>query len=717
MKLLVKNKFINICIIVLSLLFQIIPMYKLFIKGVYNWHIRQPETIEGVIEIIFYIICFSIVNYYFKDKKFILITISLSVFYLYNHGVILPFILSVLYFETLILIGRMIINIFSIKTGISNRKFIYEIVFGICFWIFIALLLSLLKHGTIIELRIMTIILFVISICYSIKKKIFKELFIVRLLKNISKMKKIEKEIIIILLMIILIQFAKSRFAFDYDSIWYGLRPEYVLVGKNSFYDNFQLIQFIHYYAKFMELLYFPLSGFKDYSYIYSLNIYMLLLITIYIYLICDNYKIFGLKRKILLLLIISIPTIANFASTAKTDLITVLFLLFTFDHILLFYRFHYYEYFYMSIFGFLLLTCLKETAFLYIPFLVIIFGSLFILKKKKKFRDLNNKKGVLLLLIMVFLIFLGIHYRTYKLTGYPLYPLLQDIFKKIGFEGKYPFNLRNKGIEGTQLDFFNIKKLYEVFFNPTNLPHIIMAWIGNSILFFFILLFVKLKKIKYNSVILASFFLFFSLIIYIMYFNKAGDGNYFIFPLIISLLIFYKLLIQVYNKDIVKTINIVIICFFIPFQLFYMIVSHSSWAWGTGKINFSLTKNLYGSEMITNSIYEQYDLLDILKYIKENNIRRALGEDNQGGLIINRLPLTIEDLKSSSGSYLGVPSIFENSEMFERYCKFAKIEILILPKDYNTIKDKNIRNFVKNFTQEKEKIYFNSYVIIKINK
>ena len=201
------------------------------------------------------------------------------------------------------------------------------------------------------------------------------------------------------------------------------------------------------------------------------------------------------------------------------------------------------------------------------------------------------------------------------------------------------------------------------------------------------------------------------------MYFNKAGDGNYFIFPLIISLLIFYKLLIQVYNKDIVKTINIVIICFFIPFQLFYMIVSHSSWAWGTGKINFSLTKNLYGSEMITNSIYEQYDLLDILKYIKENNIRRALGEDNQGGLIINRLPLTIEDLKSSSGSYLGVPSIFENSEMFERYCKFAKIEILILPKDYNTIKDKNIRNFVKNFTQEKEKIYFNSYVIIKINK
>ena len=56
MKLLVKNKFINICIIVLSLLFQIIPMYKLFIKGVYNWLIRQPETIEGVIEIIFYII-------------------------------------------------------------------------------------------------------------------------------------------------------------------------------------------------------------------------------------------------------------------------------------------------------------------------------------------------------------------------------------------------------------------------------------------------------------------------------------------------------------------------------------------------------------------------------------------------------------------------------------------------------------------------------------
>ena len=53
----------------------------------------------------------------------------------------------------------------------------------------------------------------------------------------------IETASIIIIAGIVLALFAKTNTAQDYDSLWYGLRSQYVLVGQNSFYDDLRPFQ------------------------------------------------------------------------------------------------------------------------------------------------------------------------------------------------------------------------------------------------------------------------------------------------------------------------------------------------------------------------------------------------------------------------------------------------------------------------------------------
>ena len=723
MKFINKIKKENILVLfffILAFFFQIYPFEKLFIKGIYNWHIQQPETVEGLIEITIYFFLLTIINLFFERRVFIFLLVSMIIFYFYNHGTLVPMLLAIIYFESLILSGRNLLNFFKIRVNIS-RKIFYGVIFGMCFWMLVIIFISALGFGTIRIIKIVTIVLIILNLIYAFGNKTIEPFLIVRLFKKIFNMKKINTEFSLILILIILIQVSKSKIAFDYDSIWYGLRPEYVLVGKKSFYDNLGLLQFVHYYPKFQEVLYLPLSNLGDYSYIYSANICVFILLIIYSYILCGFFKIFDKKRMLILVLIFSTPTIANFASTAKTDLLTVFILLFVIDNFLLFLKNCNYEYLIFSIIGLIISTTLKQTAFIYMPFLLSSLFLIFILNrnKKKSFYYKENKKKIIYLVLLVIMVVLGIHFRTYLLTGYPIYPLLQSTFKKIGIKGNYPFNLRDVNLENSNMDSLKFKDIiyefYRVFFNPSKLPHVIMAWVGNLILFLYTVILFNIKKMKFNKYIIISFPVMFSYICYIVYFKLGGDGNYYIFPIIVTIILMYSLIKGNLNKTMIKKINICILLFF-PFQFIYTLVSHSSWAYGTGKINTNINQPLYSSNQLNRNCFEYNELLEVENYIKENKLKRGLGYDGEGGLVINRLPIIVEDLQGASNDYLGVSEVFETNESFNEYINFSKIQILIIPKNLNKIQNEKIRNFLMNYSKDKKKIDFKSWSIIKVN-
>lgn len=123
----------------------------------------------------------------------------------------------------------------------------------------------------------------------------------------------------------LLVQLGRANGGTDYDSIWYGLRPEYVLNTGSGIYEDLKQIGCVFLYGKGMEILMMPLSNLPSYGFLLCFNIVIgwgLLLVTGRI------VRSFGSDRlaSLSMLLIAAIPGIMNMTMSAKTDCITLLF-------------------------------------------------------------------------------------------------------------------------------------------------------------------------------------------------------------------------------------------------------------------------------------------------------------------------------------------------------------------------------------------------------
>ena len=58
----------NIFIILLTIIFTVIPFYNILIKGVYRWHITQPEFWQGGLEVLIFIFFSFILSYKCENK-------------------------------------------------------------------------------------------------------------------------------------------------------------------------------------------------------------------------------------------------------------------------------------------------------------------------------------------------------------------------------------------------------------------------------------------------------------------------------------------------------------------------------------------------------------------------------------------------------------------------------------------------------------------------
>ena len=114
--------------------------------------------------------------------------------------------------------------------------------------------------------------------------------------------------------------------------MWYGLRPEHVLIGEHSFYDYLGYSAYVYYYPKLMELLFLPISNLGDYSFIITGNIFVYILLIVSLYRLLNNmfknidkninYK-FNLITWIILV-IVTIPAITGITDSSKPDILGV---------------------------------------------------------------------------------------------------------------------------------------------------------------------------------------------------------------------------------------------------------------------------------------------------------------------------------------------------------------------------------------------------------
>lgn len=704
---------IGVLIFFISITFNLFSL-KNILLGVYSWHIQQPETIQGGAEVLvlFLLFCFLSLGFRLKPKLSFLSIILLSLLYLKLHSVLFAAILAFVYLEVILNIGRASIKIFFRSS--SNEKFdnlFNSFIVGVTIWSFLALLLSLIGIGGFNNLRILTICLFVLSLLSKSVSFLTFELFTMINNKESSFILKVG---FIFIWTLVLIQFAKSNTSLDYDSVWYGLRPELVLMGPNSFYDELGLSMFVHYYPKLYELLMIPISNLGDNSFIYAFTTVLFFLMSILIYHFFVTLKIKKEKSVFYTILLVSIPAVSNMSSTAKTDIFTTFLIVLSSFYIFKWLSTYKTEFLVYSISAALLSFGGKPTSYLYIPLIYLgVIVSVFLVMRKKEITqnlfNFKNENNNYTLLIMATSVWLLICYRTYKLVGYPMYPLLGGIWERLGFDLKYPFVMNVELLSQKLTLKETLYHWIKVIFNPNGYTHLVMVWPSNLLFFLvaillFSFLFTKELRTKVNlGYIVAIIPIFSSLIFYITTIPDGGDGNYFIPPVIICGIICLKLISSI-NIGNFKIFNLSLLIFLV-LHISIMFVSHFSWSWGTSSFNFNFNKSEFDQKHRIESILKAEGVFNVNKYIEDKGdvYINCLGFGNEQ--VLNEgLKCRFEDIPHINSRY-GNPEIIKTEETFLEYLDWANVKYLIIPKESLPEEYTSVMNVVGNYRKNPDTI------------
>lgn len=699
----IKKKYIiaSFTLLFLSIVFNFFSI-KNILYGVYRWHFVQPETIQGGLELIVLLFCMIVFNTVVNlERKVALgVNILLIIVYLKLHQVLLPVLTVYLYIEIIFFIGKTLL----IKLNQYKEKCLFSIInsfmVGFSIWSICALLLSILGQGTFWDLRILTLVLLSISIIFNRQFSLVSyELFVK--FHSASNFLKIGSLFIWIL---VLIQFAKSNSALDYDSIWYGLRPEQVLIGQNSFFDSLGLSMYVHYYPKLFELFLAPISNLGDHSFIYAGTTIFLFLLYLLIYLFFKTVNLSENKSILYTGLLASIPAICNMASTAKTDIFTTFFIVLVGYYLFLWIHKKSGLYFILSLCAAFISFGGKLTSYLYVPLLYIGFLIAIICFKKMNKHLLidlvsvkKHKMGSILLIVSI-LVWLLVCYRTLKLTGYPIYPVAGSLWGMMGFDLKYPF-ITDMELLSTKLSFFDMVLHWtNIIFNPAQYTHYIMVWPSNLYVFLFLATVIVIVLFK-NHIKSEALFLFISLIpimlsviYYVSTIPEGGDGNYFIGPIILCSIVFLNTIDPIFGK--IRIFQIALILFLIV-QTSLMFVSHFSWSWGTAVFNADLTKTDFESVIRKETLFKQEGLWEIEQYIKEGKNYNCLGFGKEQTL--NELSCRFEDVPHINSRY-GNFEIIKTKENFLKYVKWANVKYFIMPYDNVSGEYKEVMKVIKNY-------------------
>lgn len=687
-----------IVILLIALVFILFPIKDILIKT-FSPYFGRPEINQGLMEIgiVFFAGIIIIIGISNKTVKCLLL-MGLALLYLQNHQFLLPFFAAILYIELIISIGTAVRRI--CKFRIENRcsDYLESFIFGVAFWGAEVIIFSLCEKGTFLWIRVITAGLFIISLIIYRRKP-----FAIYLIERYKSKENKQLILAYFLFMIVLIQGAKSYAALDYDSLWYGLHPENVLFGQNSFYDNLGMLAWVHYFPKLFELFAAPLSNLGEYSFIHAINIclYILLIITVYEFL--KELKLSHIKSLFYTIVIATVPAIANYSTIAKADIFTALFTALAALNFFKAIKENDINNLSLAYAAIILSVCGKISSYPYIA--ILCFSgtvSYIIVYKKTLFYNLFTRKNIQCLWIMgiTSIVFGGIFYRTYLLTGYPLYPFTVKLWKKLGFDGIYPFadyfGGRGAGfVKGVVFDWrFYIKHIFNLLFTPTRIReyrnnNIVANWYGNFGCFLSIVLVLNWLKKKFshgNTINKKSDGVVLSLllpvwlgmiIISVFLFQYAQDGNYYIVPIVLGtvcLVYLFECLVSEY-----KSLYYGIFIIFVVVQFAIMFVSHWSWHLGTSAMHFKLFDSSFDSQVSNREVLESSGVYDFEEYIVAQSYTesRALGSGAVHTLW--RLSTGYEDIAHVMGMTKG---ILDSEDNLLKYLDWADVNFLIVPKE-----------------------------------
>ena len=505
-----------------------------------------------------------------------------------------------------------------------------------------------------------------------------------------------------------LIQVGRLNIALDFDTLWYGVRSQYIVAGGTGLYENPGLVGMVYVYSKGFEVLTLPLCDLASHSYLTFFNLWLAVLgIGAMVWnavLLTGNRKQETEKKLtyhsvlpgiMAAVLTVSVPGIMNMALTAKADLITWLLQLIMLG--CFFQYIHVYENHWIFLSGaagsyFLSLT-MKPTS---LVFSTAVFGMMglyllwFWFHERGAAADLFHHMVRLIgSLCLPFGALAGIWARTMKITGMPVTSVFTSIFAWFGFKMKYPFatsELPQNYQEESTLHVL-ARRIWQMLMQPQgeDMGHVILAW-GTSLMAVLIVMLVlygifSKKGDEQSHIWNAALVIFFpfvivSLISLSMLYQI--DGNYFM--LLYSMLILGACQAMVYFKKI-GFYPLASKCLAPLLVLNLIVTAISSWAWTAGFSEIHLlNKGRVNHRAQEQARMEEKGNTLIWQEVSQDPEKRVIAFGTHPYCL--QFPCNVESYKDITSPW-GNVELVNSPEAFETYMAYAKTDYVYAEAGY----------------------------------
>ncbi len=695
-------------------------VWQQLVKGVLAWHIRQPEYIRMISELlIIWILLFLFFTVIKAGKRLLggaLIFLLILVFS-WIHKLLFPIVFTGGYTVYLILAGRF----FSRSLLKREWDCTWDFLMGSAVTICIYCICSLTGMGSIRNLRIWVLVsgcmLVGNSLMQICKRKGGFELAQAVHGKQEENLQIswVQTMMLASIVLLILLQAGRMNLAVDFDSIWYGVRSDRMLNSGNGIYEDLKTLGVVYTYSKGFETLLLPLAGLPSYSFTIAMNLWITVLLLKAAY---ETVRHCLTPEKALWVpfLMAAVPGIMNMADTAKADLMTV------FCQILMVQSVvtaagdqgtHKADWLVAGMAAGGVSLALKPTAMVYSPAIVGM-SMLWLIRDFLLYRRFENKREeggavkpwmkfqdhrIWLMLIPSAAALAGIWGRTLKLVGVPVTSVFFSVFQKLGFEVKYPFYASGFPSAGSgrsipEQILFLMKRLYGVLLNPQgdDMAHVIIAWGGvlPAVLFGLWLVFSVFgriscqdqKKKDERTSRISSYFAW--LLVPIGVVNLISlhalsqiDGNYYMLYYVLIILA-AAVWMNGQEQKVQKVCGVLLIPAWVYGALF---CSLTNWAWALGN----------GGIDVVNRGYYPHAAIERQKRTEQGSgaIWNILAEDPKNRVIalgelphILEFPCWVQSYVDVSG-YWGNPDVVSSSPAFLNYLHFAEVDYLYMERGY----------------------------------
>jgi len=563
------------------------PMYSFFITGPFRWHIQQPAAYEGLAEV--FLLCgafYAALLCTDRRLRYGLAGLAAALF-TRRHGVDVSVILGYLYTEGLFTLGSTLLQRTGWHPLRRNAFWITAGLVGVVAWSLIIWIASAVGFGSIETLRLIAIGVLGIALVISPGPRL--GLLLARAFYGKTAMERLW---VAILSAFFLALFAKASVVIDFDSLWYGLQAEEVLVGQGSLFKPQGLVAVVHYYPKLFEALQLPFSGVGSVSLVYGVSIYSWLALVLTAAAILREYHVSRELRLCGIAVVGTLPALANISVSAKGDAFAAWLLLTALLAIVQIQKGRGYEWMWIA---FSALTLALQTRLSVLPYAVTVFAILGVsiamtpapLVGTRRFFNGGLWIGAATICLTGF-----VTARTVLTSGMLLMAphSLVAIQQTLGLRLLYPAACIAEGA-GTRLPLWD--GLWGILFQPTRFPHLTIGWTGNA---WFYLAAVsglcglgeaqsraRLRRFAWPLLVLGA--TFFVLMFGYRFLRPGGDGNYFIAPLsAIALWAICQL------DRLSERTRSFLQMLMVPFVLSGLVISFVTGSWGPGTRAFDTT-------------------------------------------------------------------------------------------------------------------------------